>query len=264
MAGFGDEAVYNQIFIIQYGLISHDLIQSGIEVEINKKQLEKCINWMEANEEECGNCIVWRNHYSDERYGLKPGWVSGMYQGQAMSLYMRYGQMIGEDAKYTEKARRIYKFFQIKYEDGGVRRMDSQNHLWFEEYPSSSASFVLNGFIYTLFGIYDLWRVTNDTEVKATIDQCLETLRHSLHKYDSGYWSVYDQLKKELATKYYHKNIHIPLMEILYGLTQDVIFLQYKERWEKQLNSGIIKNFVEIMYRLQPRLNKIRKFRLGI
>lgn len=254
MCGFGKEATYNQIYIIQYGLILHDLIQKGIEVEQYSLKLKNCVEWMEKNEEETGDSIVWRNWYYDERYKLKSGWASGMYQGQAISLYLRYGQMIGKEDIYIEKAKRIYNFFQITYEDGGVRRTDSQNHLWFEEYPSDSPSFVLNGFIYTLFGFYDVWRVTKDPNVKLLIDECLNTLRNSLHLYDSGYWSVYDQLKKELATKYYHKNIHIPLMEILYGLTQEEIFLQYKKRWEKQLNSKINNIFVEVMYRVKPRL----------
>ncbi|MDG1429717.1 MAG: D-glucuronyl C5-epimerase family protein [Crocinitomicaceae bacterium] len=257
MVGFGDNAIYNQIYIIQFGLIAHDLVLSGIELDKNMNRLKLSIQWLEENEEKVGEKIVWRNHFDNPRYGLESGWISGMYQGQAMSLYLRYGQMIGEEEKYTSKAEKVYAFFDVNYENGGVKRFDNNGLLWFEEYPSMDPSFVLNGFVYALFGLFDLWRITEDIEVKQTIDSCIKTLKESLHLYDSGYWSVYDQLKKELATKYYHQNIHIPLMEVLYMLTGEEIFDSYHKRWKKQLNSGFSRFWVKVMYRIQPRLRRI-------
>ena len=145
----------------------------------------------------------------------------------------------------------------MSYEDGGVKRFDQNGLLWFEEYPSKNPSFILNGFIYTLFGLYDLWRITKDVDLKITIDSCVKTLRESIHLYDSGYWSIYDQLKQELATKYYHQNIHIPLMEVLHKITGEEIFSFYNRRWKKQLNSKFSLVWVQVMYRMQPRLKKI-------
>lgn len=258
MLGFGENAKYNQVYIIQYGLISLDLIQDGIDVEKHTERVKNCVQWMEDNEEYVGDAIVWRNHFDFQRYGLKSGWISGMYQGQAISLYLRYGQLI-DDEKYVEKALRAFAFFDVMYEDGGVRRYDKNDNLWFEEYPSDQPSFVLNGFVYGMFGILDLWRVSGDQKVKTTLDACLKTLKESVHLYDSGYWSVYDQLKKELATRYYHKNIHIPLMEILYQIQPEEVFMKYKKRWEKQLNSKINHILVSIMYRVRPRLQKFQK-----
>lgn len=258
MLGFGDSAKYNQVYIIQYGLISLDLIKDRIDVEKHMDRVKTCVQWMEDNEEYVGDAIVWRNHFDFQRYGLKSGWISGMYQGQAISLYLRYGQLI-DDEKYVEKALRAFAFFDVMYEDGGVRRYDKNGNLWFEEYPSEQPSFVLNGFVYGMFGILDLWRVSGDQKVKTTLDACLKTLKESVHLYDSGYWSVYDQLKKELATRYYHKNIHIPLLEILYQIQPEEVFLKYKKRWEKQLNSKINHILVDIMYRVRPRLQKFQK-----
>ena len=257
MYGFGKDAYYNQIFIIQYGLISHDFIIDGEDIESNTRKLKSCVAWMEKKEEDYGDTIIWRNDFPNKRYGLKPGWISGMYQGQAMSLYLRYGQMFGEETKYIEKAKRVYDFFEVDYRDGGVKRFDSRNNLWFEEYPSEKPSFVLNGYIYALLGIYDLWRVTGEAEIKTKIDQCIQTLQDSLHLYDSGYWSIYDQLKKELATRYYHKNIHIPLMDIMHKLSGEEVFLKYKQRWQTQFDSKFNKTFMNVMYRLKPRIDNL-------
>ena len=259
LCGFGDKAFYNQIYIIQYGLILHDFILDGRDIKKNTEQLQKCIGWLEAHKEEFKATTVWRNNFYLPRYDLSSGWISSMYQGQIISLYLRYGQLINEEDLYIEKARSIYNFFEIPFEEGGVKRFDANGLLWFEEYPSSEPSFVLNGYIYTLLGIYDLWRASGDIEIKKTIDSCVTTLKSSLHLYDSGYWSVYDQQKKELATKYYHQNIHIPLMDVLYKLTDEEIFNSYKKRWEKQLNSKFNKVLVPIMYRIQPRLRRFLK-----
>lgn len=259
MFGFGDDAVYNQIYIIQYGLISHDLILEGTDISKNRERLEKCITWLEDNEEWLNDSLIWRNHFPNVRYGLASGWMSGMYQGQAISLLLRYGQLVNQEAKYIKKSLDAFKFFSIAYEDGGVKRIDSDGNFWLEEYPGPEPSFVLNGFVYAFFGIYDLWRVSKTEEVEKMMDDCIETLIKSLHKYDSGFWSVYDQQKKELATKYYHKNIHIPLMEIMFTITKNPIFEHYKKRWTRQLNSKISNIFVRVMYRVQPRLKRFRK-----
>lgn len=259
MFGFGSKAVYNQIYIIQYGLICHDLVIDRVNVKLNKERLKRCVNWLIENQEEHLGTIVWRNHFPNPRYGLESGWVSGMYQGQVISLLLRYGQMFDKMDAVLPLAQSAFQFLDIEYKDGGVKRFDKNGLLWYEEYPGAEPSFVMNGFVYTLLGIYDLWRVTNDDSVKKTIDECVKTLKESMQLYDSGYWSVYDQLKKELATKYYHKNIHIPLMEVLHELTREEIFGTYKKRWEKQLNSNFNNVWVQLMYRVQPRLKRFRK-----
>ena len=99
MFGFGNEAVYNQIYIVQYGLISHDLILEGIDVELHTERLKSCVNWLLENEEKFNGTAVWRNHFPNPRYGLESGWVSGMYQGQVISLLLRYGQMFDEEER---------------------------------------------------------------------------------------------------------------------------------------------------------------------
>lgn len=260
MAGFGAQAFYNQVYIIQYGLIAHDLALKGVDVAANEHRMKICVDWLEKHEELVENeRIVWRNDFDYPRYNLKRGWISSMYQGQAMSLYLRYGQYTNQEDYFVKKTEKIAAFFSTDYRDGGVSRYDKDGNFWLEEYPSPEPSFVLNGFIYTLFGIIDLYRISNNANSKHLMDECFKTLKASLHLYDAGYWSVYDQLHKELASKYYHKNIHIPLLKILFELTNDEIFHRYALRWEKQLNSPFRYSFVKVMYRVRPRMQKLLK-----
>jgi IS1 family transposase len=89
-------------------------------------------------------------------------------------------------------------------------------------------------------------------------DECVKTVENNLYKYDVWYWSVYDQLKKELVSYYYQKNVHIPLMQILHGLTGKEIFSYYAVKWKKNLNSTFNNIITKIMYRIRPRILKLK------
>lgn len=258
---FGSESRYNQIYIIQYGLILHDRILRKEAEETEYDTLKKCVDWLEKQLEPFGaDSLIIRNQFDYPRFGLKSGWVSAMYQGQLISLFLRYGQLAGEDDKYIKLCDQIANYFRYSYEDGGVARHDRHGNFWLEEYPSPDGSFVLNGFIYAYFGILDLYRVYHQQHenLDNLIKLCQKTLLNSLSLYDSGYWSIYDQEHAELASIYYHKNIHIPLMEILFEQTQEPIFKKYLKRWKRQLNvSNIV--WVKIMYRVRPRWRRLFK-----
>jgi heparosan-N-sulfate-glucuronate 5-epimerase len=251
----GGVARYNQIFVIQYGLILHDLMLKGNTNESYPILLTNCVKWLESRLESFNaDSLVIRNNFDYPRYNLKSGWISSMYQGQLISLLLRYGQITGEEIKYNELCRKICNYFYYNYEEGGVARFDRYGNFWLEEYPSPKGSFVLNGFIYSYFGILDLHRVQNleDNKIAKLVKSCEATLINSIPLYDIGYWSLYDQEHSELASLYYHKNIHIPLMEILFEQTNHPIFDSYAKRWKRQLRFRNIL-LVKLMYRVRPR-----------
>ncbi len=247
---------YFSINIAQYCFMLHaDYLETG---DTKKMEiLEKCISKIEEIKVVKDDCAIWY-HSHDNRYNLPSKWASAMAQGELISLYLRLYQ-IKHDESYLNTAIQSYNFLK-KYEvkDGGARRYDDNGDLWFEEYPSNPPSYVLNGFIYTIFGLFDLYRVTGRQDVKQDIDACIKTLKNNLHKFDSGYWSNYDLLYKELVRYYYQKNVHVPQMQILYQLTGEEIFRKYAVKWEKNI-CGINYMFVKIMYRVRPRLQKIIK-----
>lgn len=252
----GERRYYSVVYILQYGLILHDLTLKGINPDENKKILLKLIHWLTENCEDFKDSIVWRSE-ENTHYHLKKGWISAMYQGQAISFFLRMSQLFNEP-KYIEFSAKIMAYFKYDYEEGGAKRIDKNGYLWFEEYPTNPPSHVFNGFVYTIFGILDYYRVTECKDSKKLYDQCISTLCNNIQKYDLWYWSRYDQLKQELVSFYYQKNVHIPLVKILYLLTDEPIFNSLDIKWEKQLNSKFNRMIVKIMYRIQPRIKKIR------
>lgn len=252
-----DRNYYSVVYVIQYALIQFEFIYEKNDLENREKIVLNCLNWIEENAEEFHGCIVWRSE-ANHHYHLDKGWISSMYQGQAISLFLRAYQHFNE-VKYLDLTHRIFPFFDIEFKDGGVKRIDENGFLWYEEYPTDPPSFVLNGFVYTIFGILDYYRVTGDEKAKKLYDECIKTLVANVKKYDRFYWTVYDQLKLELVSYYYQKNVHIPLMQILFELTGEKIFKDLNVKWTKQLNNPIYKLLVKVMYRVQPRLIKLIK-----
>ena len=247
--------VYFPVNIAQYGFILHaDWLTSRDNRVL--ATLNSCVLALNRLATETPTGLVWLHKFRNAKYEIDPPWASSMAQGEAISLYLRMFQATGDETLMV-RAREAARFLSVDVEDGGVRRFDESGDLWFEEYPSPQPSFVLNGFIYTMFGLWDLWRVTRDGLIRSEFDKCVGTLERNLHKYDAGYWSVYDQLKGELVRYYYQKNVHVPQMAVLHQLTGLEIFEEYRARWARQITPL---NFlrVQIMYRVRPRLGRLK------
>jgi hypothetical protein len=255
MAAGSGERRYYPVSIAQYGFMLHaDWLETGAAGTM--ETLEHCLAVLEELKAEDERHCVWWHRFDEPKYGIEPPWASAMAQGEAISLYLRLGQALARPS-LLDSAYKAYRFMQVPVEDGGVRRRDYQGNLWLEEYPSKEPSFVLNGFIYALFGLYDLYRVGRDTEVKQDIDECIDTLVARLSDFDSGYWSTYDLQKHELVRYYYQKNVHVPQMAVLEALTGNPLFGHYRERWQRQITPL---NYlrVQAMYRVRPRIARLK------
>jgi lantibiotic modifying enzyme len=252
----GEKRYYSVVYVIQYALIQHEFIMDGDKIDERKKIMLHCIDWLISESEDYLDSIIWRSK-KNIQYNLEDGWVSGMYQGQAISLFLRAYQLFNDD-EYLEIAKKAFVFFDINYEDGGAKRIDENGYLWYEEYPTDPPSYVLNGYVYAIFGLVDYYRVTKSNHAKELFDSCVVTLVNNVHKYDKWYWSIYDQKKEQLVSYYYQKNVHIPLMGILYQLTGNELFKKHELKWKKQLQNPLYKFIVQVMYRVQPRLKRLK------
>lgn len=248
--------IYSPVNICQYGFILHSEWKAEKDQE-KMVQLNSCLSVLETLKQEDEHTAVWYQHHVDHKYHIQPPWPSAMTQGEIISFYLRMYQEIS-DIQLLRTAEKAYTFMQKGVDEGGIRRCDEKKNVWLEEYPSEPPSYVLNGFIYAIWGLYDLYRVTERADVKADIDACVKTLKENIHRYDSGYWSYYDLVKKELVRYYYQKNVHVPQLEVMYALTGIELFKHYSDKWKKTLTPF---NFlkVKIMYRVRPRLQKLKK-----
>lgn len=83
--------------------------------------------------------------------------LSAMGQGQAISLLSRAFYHSGGNEVYLNTAYAALKPFKVLSKNGGVLSEFMNLYPWYEEYPTVPPIFILNGFMYSLIGLYDLF-----------------------------------------------------------------------------------------------------------
>lgn len=161
---------------------------------IHMEQFYNGADWLLNNQDKKGG---WPVNVARTLTGfptLQPGWYSAMGQGQAMSTLVRAYLDSGKQ-KYLDAAIRALQVYQIDSKDGGVRARFFDKYDWYEEYPTIPSSFVLNGFIYSLIGVYDA-KEASTGEDKALAEKIynsgMTSLKHMINMYDSGIGTLYD------------------------------------------------------------------------
>lgn len=168
------------------------------------------------------------------------GWYSSMGQGQAISVLARAYHHSGGELKYLRAAVAGLKPFRVPSWQGGVVATFFNKYHWYEEYPTKPASFVLNGFIYSLLGLYDLMTIAPLQEAKEAetlYEDGMVSLKSMLLFYDMGSGTSYDLrhyslgIAPNLARWDYHAT-HINQLLLLSTIDSDILFQQTAERWK--------------------------------
>jgi hypothetical protein len=211
--------------------------------------VRNCVEWLSDNSEETSyGGSVWRYNMDWPVHGLKSGWISGMSQGLAISLLLR-GEALFKKHEYVELAEKSFSPMTVPVEKGGVAII-KDDFYWIEEIPSKSPSLVLNGFIFAIFGIYDLYRFTGKHLYKKWFDRAILTLVKTLPRYDLGTWSRYDLGLKVIASKMNvlfgkilssgekhniaspsYNMLHVNQLRELYKMTGIPQFGYYSKKW---------------------------------
>lgn len=220
------ETVFFPVSIIQYALGCNDLFLREKDNRYLDKMIE-CSDWIIGIQNHDGSIPNFVDDKPDHPFGA-------MCQGEAVSLLLRTHKFTN-DPKYLEAARLAVQFMVIDYRYGGTSQIDDGIYLL--EFTDSKP--VLNGWIFSLFGLYDYVLFSNDAFYKSFLNKTIETLKKSLPLFDCGYWSLYD-LGKRFTSPFYHK-LHIAQLDALYDATSDEVFLFYKKKWEKYFNNPFFK-----------------------
>ncbi|VDK45502.1 unnamed protein product [Taenia asiatica] len=186
-----------------------------VNIEFARQRLMAAAEWLMENQAQDGSWRVPAKHAFTRDVYLKPGWCSAMGQGQGISLLVRVSQLTGEKDLLTAAYRALAPFSRSVHlsrspdEACGVRAnfLGQSTLPWYEEYPAVPSVFVLNGFIFSLIGLYDLSKVasvngSNDaaiTKASQLLEEGIGTLARVLPLYDSGTGSFYDLRHLSLA-----------------------------------------------------------------
>jgi heparosan-N-sulfate-glucuronate 5-epimerase len=181
-------------------------LSSGRQNTQQRTSFLQIARWVLNNQDENGGWETWT------RLGIKGALpYSAMAQGEAISVLVRAYSVIKEEA-YLEGARRALTPMLTPIEKGGTSWLTSEG-LVLEEIPFRTPKTILNGWIFALYGLYDLTIADDSLEARRGLENTLNALLASLHKYDAGFWSFYDT-SNTLAGPFYHR-LHISQLEAL-------------------------------------------------
>jgi hypothetical protein len=185
---------------------------------------------------------VW-GHDFDWEYveRLVAPWYSGLAQGQGISALVRAHQATGKQ-EYLDTALTAFESFQLQVDQGGVMYTDPDGNPWIEEYIVTTPTHILNGFIWAMWGLHDLYLATGNQPAKQLWEQCLQTLETNIETFDLGWWSLYDQSGSSrlpmITSRFYH-SLHITQLEIMAKLTGNAEFAEVARRWNSYAGNSI-------------------------
>lgn len=219
------EQIYFSIEIFQYGLASYDLYLLTQDIKMLKNAIA-CADWALQNQEKKGS---WKTFDFDNP--KHP--YSSMAQAEGVSLLVRI-YLQTDKVKYAEAAKKAVDFMLLPLEKGGTTKYKDGKVYFYER---TADPLVLNGWIFSYWGLFDYWKLTRNEEIKCILDKTLAAMVEDLPTYDLGYWSKYDS-GTMICSPFYHK-LHIAQLNVMYDLTKKKIFHTYAMLWSDYNNSFI-------------------------
>lgn len=222
------------------------------------------IEWLERSADDRG-LLVYR-FPMPHTFPLEAPWYSSLAQGEAASLLVRAAQILGR-VHLLELADRLVEPL-LKTESPLV--VPTPEGPVLQEYPTDPPAHVLNGWITSLFGLYDVAhapRAEAPTQQKAAeaFNAGTATLAARLHLYRTPLgWSRYDLYPHPLvniASVAYHR-LHIAQLRVLSSLAKPATFAATADEWERSLANpaallvGLVRKIAFRMVR--PRSRRIR------
>lgn len=208
------------IDIFQYGIAAYDLYLQTNDLNYIEK-LKASAEWALKHQGVTGGWDAFSHKKPDCPQ-------SSMAQGEAISMLIR-AYLVFKDERYLEAVNRAKDFMLKAVEDGGTT-VYNDGLPYFYEYVNESL--VLNGWIFSAWGIYDYAKFFKDAKVWHIWENTVEAMTSKISEYDCGNWSLYSNNGKSLANPFYHK-LHIAQLNVMYDLTGKKIFKHYAALFQK-------------------------------
>jgi hypothetical protein len=174
--------------------------------------------------------LVWHYSVAVPKLGLRPPWRSALAQGQAASVFVR-AFLESRDERYATAAKRAIATL-LPGSPTGLVAITAEGPVP-EEAPSDPPSLILNGWIYALWGLWDVARGLDHGASDEQFTSSAECLRRTIGRYDNGWWSLYSLYPyrlPDLAKPFYHR-LHIDQLDVLHRLVGFAELQSAAQRW---------------------------------
>lgn len=226
------KGLYNPVSIAQYGLYCHGRLCEGDE-----SARDPFLNQARYLRDNQGTDGTYRYDFEHPAYGLLPGWISSLAQGEAASLLFRaYANT--RDESFLNAACAALTSFTRDVAQGGVSFLRG-NDVFFEEYAACPVH-IFPGHIASAFA---LWEASNYGFATADLRELhaasVETLLRWLPLYDADGWSYYQLAvrdgKRHYAPITYHQT-SLNLLKVYSMMTGREEFARMSASWREGLD----------------------------
>lgn len=191
--GVVNHPAWTALYALGYGGVEN--YEPSLGLKPDDQKFAATIQWLTDNlQQNKQGQWVWIYKF-DSTYNdvsIKAPWSSAFAQATGIQALLAYWKKTGDD-KYLSVAKKAAESLFVPISKGGLL-FTSNDDVWFEEIPSSSAnpSHILNGNMRTLLALKELVDATKDPRYQDWLDKGLATLERWLPRYDNGYWLRYD------------------------------------------------------------------------
>jgi hypothetical protein len=209
----------------------------------------------------------WLTEIPKPEYKVLTPWKSAFTQSRAISVLLRAWQNTGEE-KYLDTAKKALIPFTYDIKNKGVT-VFSKHGKFYEEYVAAEPTMVLDGHIFSLFGLNDFTRaVTKDIDkeynekAKGLFNEGIESLLKWLPEYDLGFWLRFNMCKMDHypdidpCTIGYLRLITIQL-RVLFLITGNKEFQMYSEKFRNYHKPFNILKMYSVKYKALKKINRL-------
>lgn len=125
-----------------------------------------------------------------ELAGASVPWISGLAQGEALSIFAR-AELI-EPGAWVGNFTPISDWLARPVNEGGTLDHLPDGSPFFEEYPGSRHRHVLNGCLYAVVGLMDCNRIEFDSYRSELANAVLDGIERNLRAWERKGWSLYE------------------------------------------------------------------------
>lgn len=200
------------------------------------------IHWLLANQLPDGR---WLFHF---QWGRTPvPWWSAMTDGLAISAFVRAYALTGDPAELTAITRARTTYERDQKTDNGTAspvKIGSKTYYVYEEYPPGySVGNVLNGWMFSLVGLYEDETYLHDKTASTLLrgpDRGLAAVKALLPYYDTGNWTRYSTqpVSPRIGTRDslgYHTLV-IGQLWYMAKISGDTFFSKWARKWQGYLD----------------------------
>ena len=259
---------YYPISIGQYALaVFHSWLDTGNPDK--KAHFMRIADWFVAQRSEDPQLgVYWLTDIPKPEYGVYQPWKSAFSQSRGLSVLLRAWQLSNDD-HYLQIAVKALQPYAYDISRGGVSVDRDQGAAFYEEYVAQQPTRVLDGHLFSLFGLFDFVRAVRPEQApeahalaRRLFEEGTEGLKRQLPLFDLGFWLRFNRCdlpgypNDDPCTISYLKLVSAQL-GLLYRLSGDPFFQQESTRLSHYLKPAHVLRMYRMKSRALQKLNRL-------